>query len=67
MSPTYIYELRRGDQTVATGHLSHDRALAIGERVTIGGQDGIIRDIIPILGQNQLRLIVQLLPNPDHS
>jgi hypothetical protein len=30
----YRYELRRGDQVVATGHLSREQPLEVGERVT---------------------------------
>ena len=61
----YLYELRRGDEIVATGHLSHDTTLAIGDRVTIAGRAGIVQTIIPIRGQSEQRLIVQLLPAHD--
>jgi hypothetical protein len=59
--PEYRYELRRGDQVVATGHLALDRPLEIGERVVIGSQPGIVRSIDPLLGERELRLVVQLL------
>jgi len=61
---SYQYELRRGDEIIATGHLTHDRPLQVGDRITIGTRDGIIRSITPSSGQNQPRIIIQLLPHP---
>ena len=58
---TYRYELLRADDLVATGHLGPEEPLEIGERVTIAGQHGIVRTIEPQLGQDELRLVVQLL------
>jgi hypothetical protein len=67
MSPPrpYLYELRRGEEIIATGHLTLDQAAEAGERITIAGKPGIIRSITPATGQNQQRLVVQLLPDPD--
>lgn len=56
----YRYELRRGDEVVATGHLSSEQPFEAGERITIGSQSGIVRSIEPLLGERELRLIVQL-------
>jgi hypothetical protein len=39
----YRYELRRGDETVATGHLALPDPVEIGDRLSIGGTDGIVR------------------------
>jgi antitoxin (DNA-binding transcriptional repressor) of toxin-antitoxin stability system len=61
----YLYELRRGEEIVATGHHTHEQPLENGERITIAGREGIVRSIIPIRGENQQRLIVQLLPTGD--
>jgi hypothetical protein len=47
----YRYELRRGDEVVATGHLQRERLLEVGERLEIGGQLGIVRAIEPLLGE----------------
>ncbi|MDE3070548.1 MAG: hypothetical protein KGJ43_07445 [Acidobacteriota bacterium] len=58
--PDYRYELRRGEELLATGHLSHERPLEGGERITIGGRPGIVRSVEPILGEHELRLVVQL-------
>jgi hypothetical protein len=59
--PDYRYELRRGDEIVATGHLSREEPLAAGERITIGGEIGIIRSLEPLLREPELRLVLQLL------
>ncbi len=58
--PDYRYELRRGDELIATGHLSREQPLEVGERITIGSQAGIVRTIEPLLGERELRLVVQL-------
>ncbi len=57
----YRYELRRGDDVVATGHLSREQPLEVGGRLEIGGQLGIVRAIEPLLGEQELRLVVQLV------
>jgi hypothetical protein len=58
--PEYRYELRRGDEVIATGHMSRELPLEVGERISIGGQSGIVRSIEPLLGERELRLVVQL-------
>jgi hypothetical protein len=58
--PDYRYELRRGDEVIATGHLSREQPLEIGDRISIGSRTGIVRDVEPILGERELRLVVQL-------
>jgi hypothetical protein len=63
-TPEYRYELRRGDEIVATGHLSHEQPHEVGQRVEIAGQTGIVRTVEPILGERELRLIVQLRREP---
>ena len=57
----YRYELRRGDEVVATGRLNHEQRLEVGDRIEIGGQAGIVRTVEPLLGELELRLVVQLL------
>jgi hypothetical protein len=57
----YRYELRCGDEVVATGHLNHEQPLDVGDRIEIGGQAGIVRTVEPLLGELELRLAVQLL------
>ncbi len=58
--PEYRYELRRGDGVIATGHLSRGPPFEVGERITIGRRAGIVRDVEPILGEQEHRLVVQL-------
>jgi len=58
--PDYRYELRRGDEVIATGHLSREEPLEVGERLTINGRTGIVRDVEPLLAEQELRLVVQL-------
>ncbi len=58
--PDYRYELRRGDEVLATGHFSREQPLEVGERITIGSRAGIVRDVVPLLGELELRLVVQL-------
>ncbi len=59
--PNYRYELRQGDELVATGHLSREQPLEVGDRLEIGGELGIVRTIEPLLGEHELRLVVQLV------
>lgn len=58
--PDYRYELRRGDEVIATGHLSSEQPFEVGERIAIGSRSGIVRSIDPSLGKRELRLVVQL-------
>ena len=58
--PEYRYELRRGDEVIATGHLSSEQPFEVGERITIGRRSGIVRSIEPSLGERELHLVVQL-------
>jgi len=57
----YRYELRRGDEIVATGHLTRERPLEVGERLMIGRRDGIVRAVEPLLGEREERLVIQLV------
>jgi hypothetical protein len=45
---------------LSTGHLSREQPLEVGDRIAIGGQPGIVRTIEPLLGERELRLVVQL-------
>jgi hypothetical protein len=56
----YRYELRRGEKLIATGHLSLEEALEVGERITIGTHSAIVRSVEPLLHERELRLVVQL-------
>ena len=56
----YRYELRRGEELIATGHLSREMPLEVGQRVSVGGHAGIVSAVEPLLGEHELRLVVQL-------
>ena len=58
--PDYRYELRLADEVVATGHLTRDEPLDVGEQVVIGGRAGTVRSIEPRLGERELDVVVQL-------
>ena len=57
----YRYELRSGSEMLATGHLTQPEALEVGDRIEIGGSAGIVRAVEPILGEHELRLVVELV------
>lgn len=66
----YRYELRRGAEIIATGHLTWDHQLAVGEEITIGANRGIIQAIEPLLATRESRLVVQVPDStaaPDRS
>ena len=44
------YELRSGDEIIATGRVTFDDAVEVGQRVAIGNCEGIVRDLTPPLG-----------------
>jgi hypothetical protein len=58
--PDYRYEVRRGDEVVATGHLSHERPLQVGETLAIGSRLSLVRSIEPQLRDRELQLVLQL-------
>ena len=58
---SYRYELKRGEEMLATGHLNRDTPLDTGDRITINGREGIIRSVEPQLGEPEQRLVIQLL------
>ncbi len=60
MGVAYRYELRRDRDVIATGHITRDCALEVGEEITIGKRAGVVRSIEPRLGETELHLVVQL-------
>ena len=60
--PDYRYELRRGNEVVATGHLSRKEPIEVGERLVIGAHEGLARTVT-LLGEHELRLVLELLPS----
>jgi hypothetical protein len=57
----YRFELRCADEIVATGHLSLEAPLAVGDRIELGRRQGVVRAIEPLLGEPELRLVVQVV------
>jgi len=45
----YRYELCRDQDVVATGHISFEQPLQVGDRVTIGTSQGIVQTVTPTL------------------
>jgi hypothetical protein len=57
----YRYELRLGDEVIATGHQLMEEPLEVGDRLLLNGREGIVRTIEPLVGERELRLVVQLV------
>lgn len=57
--PSYRYELRRGDEILATGMLSEDQPLAVGSAITIAGVRGAVRVVAPMVGTGELQLFIE--------
>jgi len=54
--PEYRYELRQGDEVIAPS----EQPFEVGEPITVGSRSGVVRSIEPLLGERELRLVVQL-------
>ncbi len=66
MMTRYRYELRRGDTITATGHITYDVPLNVGDKITIGRAAGIVRELGPKNPDGESTLLIQLLPDaPD--
>ena len=61
----YIYELRRGEEVVATGRLTRQETIDVGDRIEIAKREGVVRSVDPVLGEHGLRLVVQLVRADD--
>jgi hypothetical protein len=49
--PEYRYELRRGEDVIAPGHLSREQPLELGDEITIGSERGLVRTVEPLPGE----------------
>jgi hypothetical protein len=58
----YRYLLRRGAEIAATGLISLEEPLVVGDEVTIGSEPGEVVEVGPRLTTGEFRLIVRLLP-----
>ena len=56
----YRYELRDGEEVLATGRMSRDRELDVGERIRIAGHSGVVRSVEPVLGDRAQRVVVEV-------
>jgi hypothetical protein len=65
VATSYRYELKRGDEVLATGHLSSEPPFAVGDPITVNGREGIIRTVAPLLADTEQRIVIQLLRHGD--
>jgi len=56
----FRYELRSGDQILATGHLSLANPPHVGDELTIGVKRGAVAEVSPIAGSHESRLVIKL-------
>jgi hypothetical protein len=56
----YQYELRSSDRIIATGHLSWEHALQVGDEITIGGHRAVVETVAAVLGSSEKRLVVRI-------
>jgi hypothetical protein len=58
--PDYRYEVHRGTEVIATGHMTCEQPLLVGEPITIGSHPGRVRSVDPILHERRMRLVIEL-------
>jgi hypothetical protein len=63
----YRYELRAGNEILATGHLSREQPLEVGQEIEIAGHLGTVRAVEAIFGGHELHLVVQSRRAPGES
>jgi hypothetical protein len=51
---------RRNKEAVATGRLTHDPTLKVGDKLVSVRSLGIARSIDPIIGEHELGLVIQM-------
>jgi hypothetical protein len=60
----YRYELRQADAIAATGHITLDEPVEIGDEIRIGRKHGIVRQLGPRLADGEFRLVIELSATP---
>lgn len=55
----YLYELRRGEEVLATGRLRESEPLAVGDRIALAGRTGVVRTIEPQLGNPTMHVLLE--------
>jgi hypothetical protein len=48
-------------EVIATGHQLIEEPLQVGDRLLLTGREGIVRTIEPLIGEREVRLVVQLV------
>lgn len=56
----YEYELRTRAEVVATGRLTQEEPLAVGDRITVGTHHGIVSNLLPAIGGRPPRITVEI-------
>jgi len=57
---SYRYSLRRGDETIATGHFLSERRIDVGEELSLGPWRGVVGAVQPSLGSAEEQLTIEL-------
>ena len=56
---TYLYEFRDTNTVIATGRLTRDSALEVGDSIIINNQIGIVQAVVSTLDPTEQRLILE--------
>ena len=62
---TYLYEFRDHNTVIATGRLTRDSALEVGDSIIINRQTGIVQAVVLTLDPTEQRLILERRSETD--
>lgn len=62
---TYLYEFRDNNTVIATGRLTRDSALEVGDLIIINRQTGIVQAVVSTLDPTEQRLILERRSETD--
>ena len=62
---TYLYEFRDHNTVIATGRLTRDSALEVGDLIIINRQTGIVQAVVSTLDPTEQRLILERRSETD--
>jgi hypothetical protein len=65
--PNYRYEVYRGVKVIATGRMTREQPLEVGQPITIVGHPGRVLSIDPLLHERELRVVIQLRGGDDRD
>jgi hypothetical protein len=57
---SYEYELRDGDEVIATGRITVEEPPTTGDRIAIGKRAGMVVELLPAFGDRDRRVILQI-------